>query len=50
MSFELFKIIYLALLHLCDAAEEMEKEDQRLMDAIDHLEKVVDLFREDYLH
>ena len=48
MSFELFKIIYLASLHLCDAAEE--EEDPKVMAAIDHLEKVVDLFREDYLH
>lgn len=49
MNFELFKVLYLTLLNLCDYVEEVE-EDPKVMAAIEHLEKIVDLYSPEYLH
>ena len=49
MNFELFKVLYLTLLNLYDYVEEVE-EDPKVMATIDCLEKIVDLYRIEYLH
>lgn len=50
MNFELFKVLYLTLLNLYDYVEEVEEEDLKVMTTISHLEKIVDLYRIEYLH
>lgn len=49
MNFELFKVLYLTLLNLYDYVEEVEG-DPKVMATIDYLEKIVDLYRIEYLH